>query len=333
MRLNETSFTRARTFRKSKGGSHHAELGSLVSVIVVNYNGMKIIRRCLDSVLRSSYKPLEVVVVDNASTDGSAQYLSRRYKKNGRIVLVICDRNLGFAAGSNLGARRANGEYLFFLNCDTEAMPSAVGNLVSVLERHSSVAAAQSKLLMMSDRRRLDSAGDFICTVGWPYSRGKRTIDRGQYDSKREIFSARGAAMFVRKRVFDEVDGFDADYFMYYEDVDLSWRIRLRGYSIEFAASSVVYHLAGGRFGRASSRNDCAELLLWAKLYRDTRKEFRNAKSPDVRHQPSYRPIGHNLVPYFQTTSSRSIRIHGCPSGSCKGFSPELEETSDRAEH
>jgi GT2 family glycosyltransferase len=156
---------------------------------------------------------------------------------------------MGFAAGSNLGARRAKGEYLFFLNCDTEIMPSAVGNLVSVLESHSSVAAAQSKLLMMPDRRRLDSAGDFICTVGWPYPRGKDTIDRGQYDSKREIFSARGAAMFVRKRIFDEVDGFDADYFMYYEDVDLSWRIRLRGYSIEFAASSVVYHLAGAALG------------------------------------------------------------------------------------
>lgn len=148
---------RAHTFRISKGGSHHAELARLVSVIVVNYNGKRFIRRCLDSVLRSRYKPLEVVVVDNASTDGSAQYVSRRYKKTGRIVLVICDRNLGFAAGSNLGARRAKGDYLFFLNCDTEIMPSAVGNLVSVLESHSSVAAAQSKLLMMPDRRRLDS--------------------------------------------------------------------------------------------------------------------------------------------------------------------------------
>ncbi|MGA2790392.1 MAG: glycosyltransferase family 2 protein [Candidatus Bathyarchaeia archaeon] len=236
--------------RTRNDGTYLAEPGRLVSVIVVNYNGMKVIGRCLDSILRSSYKQLEVIVVDNASTDGSAQYLSRRYKKSDHVVLVICERNLGFAAGSNLGAHRANGEYLFFLNFDTKAMPSAVGNLVSILEGHPSVAAAQSKLLMMSDRKKLDSAGDFICTVGWPYSRGKGIIDRGQYDSKREIFSARGAAMLVRERVFHEVDGFDADYFMYYEDIDLSWRLRLRGYSIEFAASSVVYHIAGAASGK-----------------------------------------------------------------------------------
>jgi hypothetical protein len=230
-------------------GPYRTEPGPLVSVIVVNYNGMKVIGRCLDSLLRSSYKPLEVIVVDNDSTDGSAQYLSRKYKKSGLIALVICERNLGFAAGSNLGARKAKGEYLFFLNFDTKAMPTAVENLVSILKGHPSVAAAQSKLLMMSDRKKLDSTGDFICTVGWPYSRGKGIIDRGQYDSKREIFSARGAAMLVRQRVFHEVDGFDADYFMYYEDVDLSWRLRLRGYSINFAASSVVYHVAGAASG------------------------------------------------------------------------------------
>jgi hypothetical protein len=211
---------------------------------LVNHNGLDLVDRCLDSILSSDYPQLEVVVVDNASTDGSLDLIVRKYGGDSRVKLVANQQNLGFAEGCNRGASTANGQYLIFFNYDTEVERDAIENLVAALE-DASIGAAQSKLLMMSDRKILDGAGDFIRIAAWPYPRGRFEIDQGQYDSQTEIFSARGAAMTVRKAVFEEVGGFDSDYFMYYEDVDLSWRVRLKGHTIVFVPNSVVYHRGG----------------------------------------------------------------------------------------
>lgn len=193
--------------------------------------------------MSSKYPRFRLVVVDNASTDGSEQIVTRKYGADRRLAVVANESNLGFAEGCNLGVSKTNGVYLMFLNNDTEIEMGSIENLVGALEEDSSIGAAQSKLLMMSDKKRFDGTGDTASTIGWPYSRGRFEIDEGQYDSAREIFGARGAAMIVRKSVFEEVGGFDPDYFMYYEDLDLSWRIRLRGYRIVFVPQSVVYHL------------------------------------------------------------------------------------------
>ena len=195
--------------------------------------------------MSSKYPRFRLVVVDNASTDGSEQIVTRKYGADRRLAVVANESNLGFAEGCNLGASRANGDYVIFLNNDTEVDRGAIGALVAALKENPSIGAAQSRLLMMTDKKRLDSTGDILSTIGWPYSRGRYEIDQGQYDSQRDVFSARGAAMIVRKGVFDEVGGFDSDYFMYYEDLDLSWRIRLRGYTIVFVPESVVYHVGG----------------------------------------------------------------------------------------
>jgi GT2 family glycosyltransferase len=217
----------------------------LVSVIIVNHDGSKVIDRCLDTVLRSDYPRFEVTVVENGSIDGSAELLRQRSNRDRNFRLIIEEHNLGFAEGNNVGARFAKGQYLFFLNDDTEVTADSISNLVTVLERKPLVAEAQSKLLMLTDKQRLDSAGDTIGKVGWPFPVGKNELDRGQYDEQREIFSARGAAMMIKTDVFRKVEGFDADYFMYYEDVDLSWRVRLSGYVVAFAPKSIVYHLGG----------------------------------------------------------------------------------------
>ena len=221
---------------------------SLASVVVVNHNGLAVIDGCLASILGSDYPLLEVVVVDNASADGSLDLVVRKYGADSRLKVIANRQNLGFAEGCNKGASKAEGEYLIFFNYDTEVEPDAIEKLVAALEENASIGAAQSKLLMISDKKRLDGAGDFTSIVGWPYSRGRFEVDYGQYDSGTEIFGARGAAMIVRKSVFEEVGRFDSDYFMYYEDLDLSWRIRLRGYKILFVPDSVVYHLGGGLF-------------------------------------------------------------------------------------
>lgn len=217
------------------------------SVVVVNHNGLGVIDRCLTSILSSDYPRLEVVVVDNASVDGSLDLIVRKHGADSRLKVVANRQNLGFAEGCNKGASTANGQYLIFFNYDTEVERDAIENLVAALEENASIGAAQSKLLMMSDKKILDGAGDFTSIAGWPYSRGIFEIDQGQYDSRTEIFSARGAAMIVRKVIFEEIGGFDSDYFMYYEDVDLSWRVRLRGHTIVFVPDSVVYHLGGGQ--------------------------------------------------------------------------------------
>jgi GT2 family glycosyltransferase len=217
------------------------------SVVVVNHNGLGVIDRCLTSILSSNYPLLEVVVVDNASADGSLDLIVRKFGADSRLKVVANRQNLGFAEGCNRGAGTAKGQYLIFFNYDTEVERDAIENLVAALEENASIGAAQSKLLMMSDKKMLDGAGDFTSIAGWPYSRGIFEIDQGQYDSRTEIFSARGAAMIVRKVIFEEIGGFDSDYFMYYEDVDLSWRVRLRGHTIVFVPDSVVYHLGGGQ--------------------------------------------------------------------------------------
>ena len=223
-----------------------------VSVIIVNYNGERIIQHCLASVLQSDYPHFEVLVIDNCSSDNSLRQIEP-YRTDLRVKLIVNERNLGFAEGCNQGARNASGRYLFFLNNDTEVTKDAISRLVSLLALNPLAGAAQSKLLLLNDRSRLDSAGDTVSTIGWPTPLGKYEIDLGQFDSGREVFSGRGAALMVPKAVFEEVGGFDSDYFMYYEDVDLSWRIRLRGYLIAFAPQSIVYHLAGsGRSGKFS---------------------------------------------------------------------------------
>jgi hypothetical protein len=233
----------------------------MVSTIIVNYNGQTCIEKCLQSVLNSNYPHLEVIVVDNASTDSSLG-LIEKYSHDSRLRLITNRQNLGFSEASNQGAREAHGLNLFFLNNDTEIERDTILQLVRVIEQDRSIGAAQSKILMMSNKTRLDSAGDTISIIGWPRSLGKLELDRGQFDFVPEIFSGRGAALMVPKRIFDAAGGFDSHYFMYYEDVDLSWRIRLQGYKVALAPHSIVYHEGG-----ATAKSNNAQRKVLDNLY------------------------------------------------------------------
>lgn len=211
---------------------------------------------CLTSVLNTEYSNFEVIFVDNGSTDGSVEFVRRRFSGylNNKLKLVINLGNLGFAEGNNVGAKHATGGYLAFLNNDVEVEPSWLKELVAAEEADQEVAVTQSKLLM-ADRRHFDSAGDILSSNGLLYQRGRLEEDIGQYDTPEEIFSARGAAMLIRRKTFEEVKGFDTKFFIIYEDVDLSWRIRLRGYKIVFIPTSVVYHMGSATSSRKTLRN------------------------------------------------------------------------------
>lgn len=225
----------------------------LVSVIILNYNGRKLLKPCLSSVLNSNYPNLEIIFVDNGSTDGSVEFVKELTRDYPRLKIIQNPKNLGVTEGLNIGIREANGKYIVFLNNDTEVEPRWLSELVKVLESDENVGAAQCKLLLHEDPHRIDSAGCIIDIYGYTTEKGRFglenysycEVDKGQYDKLEEIFSAGCPASIVRRSVLDEVGLFDPKFFAGYEDADLSWRIRLMGYKIVLAPKAVVYHKRG----------------------------------------------------------------------------------------
>jgi GT2 family glycosyltransferase len=218
-----------------------------VSVIIVNYNNRKYLEKCLESVFNSNYPDLEVVFVDNASTDGSVDLVKKMFGCKCSLIIIQNSENLGYAEGNNVGIRHASGEYFVLLNNDTEVDRDWISELVRVMGSDICIGAVQSKLVSMNSRERLDSAGGFIDRFGFPMERGAQEEDCGQYKIEDEIFYAKGAGFAVRRCILKETGLFDKDYFLYFEETDLCWRIWLRGYRIVFAPKSIVYH-----FGFAS---------------------------------------------------------------------------------
>lgn len=219
----------------------------LISIIILVHNSLGFIENCIESVLKTYYGNFEVVIVDNASRDGSPQRLREKTSQDRRVRIVYSEVNLGFAEGNNIGARKAKGKYLTFLNIDTIVTPNWINEVVGVMETDNSLGACQSKLLQMKNPEFFDSAGDFIDKYGVMMRRGGDLSekDTGQYDNVGEIFSARGAAFTIRRELFERIGGFDASYFLTYEDIDLCWRVRLSGRKVVFVPKSVVYHHGG----------------------------------------------------------------------------------------
>jgi len=240
-----------------------------VSIIVLNYNGMKFVDKCLESVLSSNYPDFEIVFVDNASSDGSIEYVKEKFGFNPIIKLVVNDKNYGFALGNNIGARHASGKYLVFLNIDTIVDSSWLKELVSIMDTDHSVGAAQCKLLLMDNPKLIDSAGHYIDWFGIVFVRGRMEEDEGQYEKVEEVFGATGAALIVRRNVFERLEGFDEGFFMMFEEDDLCWRTWIVGYKVLHIPKAIVFHKSGGLRSREgnykslffSRRNRIASIL------------------------------------------------------------------------
>jgi len=224
----------------------------LVSLIIVNYNGKVHLKRCIESVLKTDYNNLEILFVDNGSTDSSVVYMQEQFGKDARLRIIRNECNLGFAGGNNVGIKNSKGKYVIFLNNDTEATNSWVKELVSVAESDPSVGACQSKLLVLGSTDVLDGAGDFVTVHGLAFPRGY--LDKDRYSKVEEVFSGKGAALLVRRDILNEAGFFDEAYFNGYEDVDLCWRIRLRGYKVMFVPRSVVFHVGRASTGKSGSK-------------------------------------------------------------------------------
>ena len=228
-----------------------------LSVVILNWNGRRHLERYLPSVVAHTEGDAEVVVADNGSMDDSLQWLRLNYPD---VRVIRLDRNYGFAGGYNRALREVESEYVLLLNSDVEVTAGWWQPLVEVLDTESDVAAVAPKLLADMERTKFEyagAAGGFIDYLGYPFCRGRILSnveeDRGQYDNRRDIFWASGAAMCCRREVFESLGGFDEDFFAHMEEIDLQWRMQLAGWRIVVEPKSVVYHLGGGTLP-ASSR-------------------------------------------------------------------------------
>lgn len=228
-----------------------------VSIIIVNYNGEKVIEPCLRSVLGSNYPSFEIILVDNASTDLSLDLVKNRFGDNDRIKIVHNVENLGFTGGNNIGVKYASGQFIVLLSNDTEVDASWLTHLVKILKSDPSIAIVQSLLLLYHDRHKVEGGLSNLDLLGYGTERAFAE-DRGTYHEIADIFYANGASMAINRNALMKASSFphifDEDYFMYYEDVDLCWRLRLAGYRVVIAPNSVVYHHKGYSSSRQPDR-------------------------------------------------------------------------------
>ena len=218
----------------------------LVSVVIPHWNGVEVLSECLESLSETKYPNMEIIVVDNASTDGSPDWVSLNFPQ---VKLIENDQNYGYAGGCNRGAKTAEGEYLVFLNNDTIQDHHWLDGLVDFMNLNSNVAAVQPKILNFFERTKFDyagGAGGWLDILGFPFARGRVFLeqerDNGQYDKMRPIFWASGTAIMVRKSDFETAGGFDEIFFAHQEEIDLCWKFHLMGKEIWAIPNSTIYH-------------------------------------------------------------------------------------------
>lgn len=210
-----------------------------VSIVILHRNGPEILAECLESLRCQTYPNLEVIVVDNRSTDDSREMIRKNFPE---VHLVALERNLGFSAGNNAGIRRSRGDYLFILNNDTQLEPGCVAELVTAAEREPDAGVFVPKLRFYHLRKFLNGIGNHISSDNWGSDNCIGHIDLGQFDALQSVPSACFAGVMIRREVLRKVGLLDSKYFMYYEDADWSYRARLQGYRIAVAPRAVVYH-------------------------------------------------------------------------------------------
>jgi GT2 family glycosyltransferase len=246
----------------------------LASVVIPNWNGLLHLPVCLEALRAQTYPHLEIILVDNGSTDGSQAFVAENYPE---VRLLALDRNLGLTGGNNAGFRVAGGEVLVSLNNDTEADPGFVEALVTALQAQPEAGMAAAKMLLFDDRKLIHSAGDGYGLDGIPFNRGVWQCDEGQFDDPGWIFGGCGGAVAYRRAMLDEVGPpgsalggpFDESFFMYCEDVDLNWRAQLAGWKCWYTPQAVVYHKLSATGGGPLASFYTGRNTLWvvAKNY------------------------------------------------------------------
>jgi GT2 family glycosyltransferase len=214
-----------------------------VSIVIVNYNGQEFLKRCLLTLSSTKYPNYDITVVDNASTDGSIEWLES-FSSNSKIRIIKNSENVGHAEGCNIGVRMTKGKYIVFLDSDIEfKAENWLWELVNVMENYPSVGLAQAKIVLAEDKRYLDYVCVAIDALGtWAANYGSK---EERFKENSEILAASSGCCIIQRILFNQVGGFDSDYFIYDDDTDFSFRIRLMGYRVLFVPSAVVIHRGG----------------------------------------------------------------------------------------
>lgn len=218
-----------------------------VSVIIVNWNGERFLKRCLLALMAQTVKPHEIILLDNASSDRSLE-IARGFPS---VRLMLLDRNTGFACGNNLAIKAASGEseWIALINPDAFAEPRWLEALLVAAESNLGFDVFGSKLVSAVDPKVLDGAGDAYHVSGLVWRMGHGTTIPASVNNECEVFSPCAAAALYRRSTLRESGGFDEDYFCYVEDVDLGFRLRLAGYRCLYVPQSVAHHVGSGTTG------------------------------------------------------------------------------------
>jgi GT2 family glycosyltransferase len=219
----------------------------LISVVVLNWNGYQVLDNCLKSLYDQTYRPLEIIVVDNASTDGSVDFVRQKFQD---VHLIVNEKNLGFGAGNNIGIQASQGSYIMILNNDTRVDPKCVEELKRSIEKDKSYGACASKILLENKPDIIDGVGIVVCPDGLSFGRG-RLEKRDRYDEEEEIFFASDCACLYRREMLEDIGLYDEDFFAYADETDMGWRAQLAGWKCIYSPKAIVYHLhsvsSGGR--------------------------------------------------------------------------------------
>lgn len=214
-----------------------------VSIIIVNWNGKNHLKNCLRSLAKLKYKKTEIIIVDNGSTDGSREYITTRYPK---IQLIKNSSNLGFSQANNQGIKKASGEYVLLLNNDTKVRNDFLATLVKKISSDPLLGAVQPKILHWEKPGQLDSIGSFLTHTGFLFHYGFEAMDSKILDKEIELFSGKGSCLLFKKKVLDKIGYFNEDFFAYFEETDLCWRLWLAGYHLLYIPKAVIYHKTWG---------------------------------------------------------------------------------------
>ena len=221
-----------------------------VAIVILNWNGQAMLEKYMPSVLQYSKDEATVYVADNASTDQSMAMLRQHFPG---VKLIQLEKNWGFAEGYNKALKQVDAEYYLLLNSDIEVTHHWLTPMTEYLDNHPDVAACQPKLLSIFDKDRFEYAGasgGYLDHFGYPFCRGRifETVeeDNGQYDYATDILWATGAALMIRSKDYWEAGGLDGRFFAHNEEIDLCWRLRIRGRRIVCLPESYVYHVGGG---------------------------------------------------------------------------------------
>lgn len=229
-----------------------------VAVVILNWNGKYFLEKFLPSVYNTLYPNVLFYIADNASEDGSVDYVRHHYST---IEIIQNDQNYGFAGGYNKALSNIDADYYVLLNSDVEVIGDWITPVIDYIEQEPDMVAAQPKIRSFHHRDYFEhagAAGGFIDRYGYPFCRGRimdtLEVDNGQYDDETDVFWATGAALFIKSDAWHKAGGFDEDFFAHMEEIDLCWRLQNMGYRVGYTSRSTVYHIGGGTLSASNPR-------------------------------------------------------------------------------